>query len=92
MAEKEGFAPATAATVELAAAQAFNLDLTLGVAPSTSTNTGTFFGRLARAYRDDWHPTPTPGPEAAYRGYPTPVSSPPFPFSVWPIGGTVWLG
>jgi hypothetical protein len=51
-----------------------------------------FWSRLVKAYADDWHPGPDTGPAPKYRGYPMPVSSPPFPFSVWPIGGTVWIG
>jgi hypothetical protein len=53
-----------------------------------------FFGRMFQAYHDDWFPAPsaTPAPEAPYRGYPPVVDNPPFPFTVWPIGGTVWLG
>jgi hypothetical protein len=91
-AQKDGFASSTAASVELASAQRFNLDLTLGVASSGGSNGGSFFGRFAKAYWDNWHPSSVPGPEAAYRGYPAPVSNPPFPFTVWPIGGTVWIG
>jgi len=91
-AAKEGFAPSSPAPVEIASAQMFNLDLSVtGEAPS-GANGGNFFRRFARAYWDDWHPSPVAGPEAPYRGYPAPVSSPPFPFSVWPIGGTVWIG
>jgi hypothetical protein len=51
-----------------------------------------FFGRFAQAYSDDWHPAPGPDTPAPYRGYPAPVSNPPFPFIVWPIGGTPWIG
>jgi hypothetical protein len=53
-----------------------------------------FFRRLFKAYADDWKPTVS-GPSApvpAFRGDPAPVNGPPFPFSVWPIGGTVWIG
>ncbi len=92
MAEKEGFAPAAATPVDLAPAQSLHLDLTLGSVSSTAGNGGNFFSRLAKAYWDDWHPSPNPAPEAPFRGYPPPVASPPFPFSVWPIGGTVWIG
>jgi hypothetical protein len=60
---------------------------------STSVHPG-FFGRLVQAYRDDWRPA-TPSAEAPaspFRGYPAPVSNPPFPFSTWPMGGTVAIG
>jgi hypothetical protein len=50
-----------------------------------------FWKRLAKAYAEDWHPT-TVIPDAPFRGYPAPVSNPPYPFNVWPIGGTVWIG
>ena len=58
-----------------------------------------FFKRFASAYWHDWHPQPssetapaTPNAEPPYRGYSPPLSNPPFPFSVWPIGGTPWIG
>jgi hypothetical protein len=53
-----------------------------------------FWQRLAKAYADDWHPSPAAAnaPDPPYRGYPAPVSNPPYPFAVWPIGGTVWIG
>jgi hypothetical protein len=94
-AEKEGFAASAATPVELAAAQYYNMDLAVAVLPSGACEgcgNGNFFKRLAKAYWDDWHPSSTPGPDAAFRGYPAPVSNPPFPFTVWPIGGTVWIG
>jgi hypothetical protein len=90
-AQKEGFASSPTADVELASAQNFNLDLALATEPAAAHN-GNFFGRFAKAYWNDWHPSSTPGPEAPYRGYPAPVSNPPFPFTVWPIGGTVSIG
>jgi hypothetical protein len=63
------------------------------VAPVTNAAaTGGFLKRLARAYRDDWHPGPESGEAPKFRGYPAPVTNPPFPFGVWPIGGTVWIG
>jgi len=67
---------------------------------SAATKPG-FFKRLAMAYATDWHPAASAAPDAAgtapnaeptYRGYPPPVSNPPFPFNVWPIGGTPWIG
>jgi hypothetical protein len=61
-------------------------------AAATVVSNGGFFKRLIRAYRDDWHPGPDSGPEAKFRGYPAPFTNPPFPFAVWPIGGTVWIG
>ena len=63
--------------------------------PATNVAKG-FWARFAQAYKDDWHPAPAPPPVAgaplAYRGDPPPVTNPPFPFAVWPIGGTPWIG
>jgi hypothetical protein len=50
-----------------------------------------FWSRFVKAYADDWHP-PTAAADSKFRGYPPVESSPPYPFSVWPIGGTVWMG
>ncbi len=60
--------------------------------PVTNVAAGNFFQRLSKAYHDDWHPTPSTDPAPAYRGYAAPVSNPPFPFTVWPMGGTVTIG
>src|SRR5580704_2153726 len=66
------------------------------VTPLGNTDPGTahlgFWARFAQAYYNDWHLGPDNGEAPKYRGYPMPISSPPFPFSVWPIGGTVWIG
>jgi hypothetical protein len=51
-----------------------------------------FWNRFIKAYADDWHPGPDNGAAPKYRGYPMPISNPPFPFNIWPIGGTVWIG
>jgi hypothetical protein len=53
-----------------------------------------FFGRLANAYKQDWHPAPADPNAAApaFRGYPGTVDGPPYPFSVWPYGGSVTIG
>ncbi len=60
---------------------------------STAEKPG-FFKRLGEAYWNDWHPQASTAnaAEPAYRGYPPPVENPPFPFNVWPIGGTPWIG
>src|SRR5215469_15365930 len=57
-----------------------------------SSTHGGFLRRLFEAYREDWHPSTQSNEEPKYRGYPAPVTNPPFPFAVWPIGGTVWIG
>jgi len=54
-----------------------------------------FLTRLGHAYLDDWTVDSNgaaPAPEAARRGFPAPLSSPPFPSADWPIGGTVVIG
>lgn len=54
---------------------------------------GNFFGRFFKAYYDDWNATGSATePLPPYRGYPAPVEGPPFPFSVWPYGGSVVIG
>ena len=65
------------------------------ITPSGKAMPG-FWKRFGKAYWDDWHPGPPPAPVAGappdHRGYDPPVSNPPYPFTVWPIGGTVWIG
>ncbi|MGB8581163.1 MAG: outer membrane beta-barrel protein [Candidatus Sulfotelmatobacter sp.] len=51
-----------------------------------------FFHRFFKAYADDWKPAGTPAPAPAFRGDAAPVNGPPFPFSTWPVGGTVPIG
>jgi hypothetical protein len=63
-----------------------------GNAAVATTQKG-FWARLAQAYYDDWHPPAGSTVDAPkYRGDPMPESNPPYPFNVWPIGGTVWIG
>jgi len=59
-----------------------------GHAPPTPN----FFSRLSRAYRDDWKGVTRDSPEPPRRGFPAPVSSPPYPFSDWPYGGAPVIG
>ncbi|MGC2772853.1 MAG: hypothetical protein WA232_14225, partial [Candidatus Sulfotelmatobacter sp.] len=66
-----------------------------GVSLNTSTERGSFLRRLLKAYSDDWWPPAAANPTVpapAFRGDPAPVNGPPFPFSTWPIGGTVSIG
>jgi Putative beta-barrel porin-2, OmpL-like. bbp2 len=63
--------------------------------PTSATNvapTPGFLRRLAHAYVSDWKGTADAGPDASRRGYPAPVSSPPFPFADWPYGGAPVIG
>src|SRR3974390_2150973 len=41
---------------------------------------GNFFQRFAKAYTDDWKSTPSGDSEPKFRGWPSPVDGPPFPF------------
>jgi hypothetical protein len=66
-------------------------------APAVATTTppkleGGFVHRLFQAYADDWAGKNDNGPEPARRGWPAPVSSPPYPFADWPMGGTQIIG
>ncbi len=95
-AAKDGIGSSPAIPVDVAAAATTAVEVKLAAATvpteQTSVRKG-FFGRLFEAYWDDWRPSPsTAAAESPHRGYPPPISNPPFPFSVWPIGGTVWLG
>lgn len=52
-----------------------------------------FFHRLGRAYVADWAGTaPSNVTSETRRGTPAPLSSPPFPSSDWPMGGTNIIG
>jgi hypothetical protein len=53
---------------------------------------GGFLKRFFKAYANDWKGTAGSDSEPKYRGYRPPVTNPPFPFAVWPIGGTPWIG
>jgi Putative beta-barrel porin-2, OmpL-like. bbp2/Carboxypeptidase regulatory-like domain len=89
----EGFATTSATKVDVADQQNAAVNLPLAKSATTNAVTGGFFKRFIQAYHDDWTGTATSsGPEPAYRGDPAPVTTPPFPFAMWPIGGTVWIG
>ena len=95
-ASKEGFVTPRATSVEVAQNQTSEVKLALAaVSPASlgtpTTRGGNFFTRFSRAYRDDWRGT-SGAEEPRYRGYPPPVTNPPYPFAVWPIGGTPWIG
>jgi hypothetical protein len=92
IATKEGLPAFAAITVELTPQQDLNVDVNFGGVTSANTSQGGFFNRFFHAYADDWKDAGANAPEAKYRGYPAPVTNPPFPFAVWPIGGTPWIG
>ncbi len=57
-----------------------------------SSDSGGFFRRLGEAYENDWTRACDNSPDLPRRGDPAPVSSPPFPFSDWPYGGSPTIG
>jgi hypothetical protein len=100
---KLGFASAPESKVEIAKDQTADTKLALRVAaapaiapvmpPATAGKAGgNFFHRFFKAYADDWKASSASSNEPKYRGYPPPVSTPPFPFSIWPYGGSVTIG
>src|SRR5579872_6332341 len=94
-AKAEGFTTPTATTVDLNGERTATVELPMANNAVTSTNVAQpsgFFRRLAKAYADDWRGSGDNGEPPKFRGYPMPESNPPYPFSVWPIGGTVWIG
>jgi hypothetical protein len=89
--------PASPAAVESDSAATFADSAAAALLPAVSPaesrkSSGGFPKRLFQAYADDWRPASPSGPEPAYRGDPAPVTSPPWPFTVWPMGGTVNIG
>jgi hypothetical protein len=55
---------------------------------------GNFFERFFQAYKYDWRGTPPTFGSAPpdKRGFPSPLSTPPYPFSDWPYGGSPDIG
>jgi len=95
MAEKEGFSQVVVSSLEISAGATATADFTLvpvNTTPTTNAAPGGFWKRFAQAYWDDWHDKAQAGPDPKYRGYPAPESNPPFPFTVWPYGGSPVIG
>jgi hypothetical protein len=95
MAEKPGFLQLVVSSLQVSKDAASTADFTLvssGPSPVTNVAPGGFWKRFARAYWDDWHDKTPSGPDPPYRGYPAPESNPPFPFTVWPYGGSPVIG
>jgi len=92
-AKLEGLESSAPTIVDLSDQQTAPVDVPVATnAPAANAGvTGGFFSRLIKAYHDDWHPGPD-GPAPAFRGDPAPESNPPFPFTTWPMGGTVAIG
>jgi hypothetical protein len=106
MASKDGFVSPPENTVELAANESISVNIafqdpakpasaTPPAAPAVApvAPPGGFFRRFIRAYKDDWKPSSgSSGPAPKFRGFAAPVTNPPFPFTVWPYGGSVTIG
>ena len=90
-ASKDGFAETLGTTVEIAQNTLAKADMTLAAVNPASAepakSSGGFLSRFLRAYADDWKGSGTSGETPKYRGYPAPVTNPPFPFTIWPYGG-----
>jgi hypothetical protein len=64
-----------------------------GVQPASNPGKGgNFLERFAQAYLEDWKGAQTESSESPRRGFAAPVTSPPFPFSDWPYGGSPVIG
>jgi hypothetical protein len=95
MAEKEGMAQVVVSSLQISADKPAVADFVLvpsNTGAVTNVAAGGFWKRLAQAYWDDWHDKGAGGPDPKYRGYPAPESNPPFPFTVWPYGGSPVIG
>src|SRR5580704_15936632 len=95
MAEKVGFSQVVVSSLQISAGATATADFTLvplHTSPVSTLTPGGFWKRFARAYTDDWHDRAPAGPDPQFRGDPAPESNPPFPFSVWPYGGSPVIG
>ena len=95
MAEKEGFSQVVVSSLQISAGQPATADFMLvppAGTPITNIAERSFWKRLAQAYWDDWHDKGTGGPDPKYRGYAPVESNPPYPFTVWPYGGSPNIG
>jgi hypothetical protein len=97
-ANKDQLVSTPGTSVELAANQSLRTDLALAagtyVPVAAAQAKKGFFGRFFQYYADDWKATDS-GPSAPapkFRGYEAPVDGPPYPFSIWPYGGSVVIG
>jgi hypothetical protein len=95
--KKDGYTSPSTAVVELKGSESIAIEFPLientPVTPAKANlPPGGFLKRFIQAYKDDWHPLPDTTPPPAIRGYPAPESNPPYPFTIWPMGGTVNIG
>jgi putative OmpL-like beta-barrel porin-2/carboxypeptidase family protein len=96
-AQKENFVSPNASLVNLEPGAVAKVEMPLVENAATSTAKTNavpmgFWNRLAKAYADDWHNRTPGGPDPGFRGYPAPESDPPYPFTVWPYGGSPVIG
>jgi hypothetical protein len=95
-AQKEGFQDFTVSSVTVAEGQTVDMaDITLVPASNgayANAAHGGFWKRFAQAYADDWHDRNPSVPAPKFRGWEAPESNPPWPFTVWPYGGSPMIG
>ena len=96
-AKTEKFVSPNASVVELEAGGLAKVEMPLVssatiATPTTNAVPHGFWNRLAKAYADDWHDRTPAGPDPGFRGYPAPESDPPYPFTIWPYGGSPVIG
>ena len=99
LASKEGFASQKPPIVEVALDQTVSTNVILSAIPDTSAAPRApsgpppgFLHRFFKAYVDDWKASSASATPPQYRGFPPPVTNPPFPFTIWPYGGSVTVG
>jgi hypothetical protein len=97
-AAKDGLTTKDPVAVDIIAGNSTNIDVPVGgesAAIAVMPKKQNFMRRFVQAYADDWRPA-APGadssPAPKFRGYPAPVDGPPYPFTVWPYGGSVTIG
>ena len=97
VAQAEGFvSPPT--VVELGPGETASVNIALASSTAASTSPAkqaverSFWKRFAKTYADDWHDRTPSGPDAPFRGDPAPESNPPYPFTMWPYGGSPVIG
>ncbi|HYA18214.1 MAG TPA: TonB-dependent receptor [Bryobacteraceae bacterium] len=95
-AEKPGYSQLLVSSLQITPGRAATADFVITLEHTNALRNvaeRSFWRRLASAYLDDWHDRQPPGlPDPKYRGYEAPESNPPFPFTVWPYGGSPVIG
>jgi len=92
-ATRDALKSASTNTTEVTPGQDRTYDIIMGTpAPKNAVPPASFLARIKKAYTDDWAGTSSSGPTPAFRGFPAPVTNPPWPFVVWPYGGSPTIG